>query len=124
MEYKLLFAVALAAHGIGHVIGIMTYLDLWGMSVRSSILESIGLNQELIKGINFIWVIPFVTFIASAWGVWMGVSWWQTSGWVGTLFSVLYFITYWNSFPMNIPIQANIGNIVALIGLLGVINIS
>ena len=124
MEYKLLFIIALAAHGLGHVIGIMTNLDLWGMSVRSNILESMGLSQELVKGINFIWVIPFVTFIASAWGIWGGASWWVTTGWIGTVFSVLYFILYWNSFPANIPIQANLGNIVALIALLGIVNIS
>jgi hypothetical protein len=124
MDNKLLFVIALSAHGLGHVIGIMTYLDMWGMSVRSSILESFGLNQELVKGLNFIWIIPFITFIASAWGLWTRVTWWETTGWIGTVFSVLYFVVYWNSFPQNIPIQANIGNIVALVGLLGIINIT
>ncbi|MFC1803067.1 hypothetical protein ACFL0D_03765 [Thermoproteota archaeon] len=124
MDNKLLFVIALTAHGIGHVIGLMTFLDLWGMSVRSSILESMGLNQGLIKVLNFIWVIPFIAFIASAWGVWTGVAWWETTGWIGTVISVLYFVVYWNSFPLNIPIQANIGNIVALLGLLGIIKIA
>jgi hypothetical protein len=124
MDNRLLFAIALAAHGIGHVIGLMTFLDLWGMSARSSILESIGLNQGLVKGLNFIWVIPFITFIASAWGVWNGAAWWETTGWIGTVSSVLYFVLYWNSFPPNMPMQANIGNIVALIGLLGIIKIA
>jgi len=124
MDTKLLFIVALAAHGLGHVIGLMTSLDLWGMSVRSSLLESIGFNQGLINGLNFIWLIPFVAFIASAWGIWTGATWWQTTGWIGTVFSVLYFVLFWNSFPPNIPIQANIGNIVALAGLLGIIIIS
>ena len=124
MNTKLLFVIALAAHGLGHVIGLMTFLDLWGMSVKSSLLESIGLNQRLVKVLNFIWIIPFITFIASAWGLRIGVTWWETTGWTGTVFSVLYFALYWNSFPPNIPIQANIGNIVALVGLLGVINIT
>jgi hypothetical protein len=124
MDNKLLFVIALAAHGLGHVIGIMTYLNLWGMSVKSSILESIGINQGLVKGLNFIWIIPFIAFIASAWGLWVGVAWWDTIGWVGTVFSVLYFVIYWNSFPSNIPIQANIGNIVAIVGLLGLIKIA
>ena len=112
------------AHGIGHVIGLMTFLDLWGMSVRSSILDSMGLDQGLIKVLSFIWIIPFIAFIASAWVVWTGIAWWETAGWVGTMFSVVYFVLFWNSFPSNIPIQANIGNIVALAGLLGFINIT
>lgn len=124
MDNKLLFVIALGAHGLGHVIGIMTHLDLWGMSVRSSILESIGLNQGLLKTLNFVWIVPFVAFIASAWGLWIGATWWEPIGWIGTAFSVLYFVVFWNSFPSNIPIQANIGNVVALLGLLGIINIT
>jgi hypothetical protein len=124
MDNKLLFIIALAAHGIGHVIGLMTHLELWGMSVKSSLLESLGLNQGLVKGIHFIWIVPFIAFIASAWGVWTGVTWWETTGWIGTVISVIYFVLYWNSFPPNMPIQANIGNIVALAGLLKIINIA
>lgn len=124
MDNKLLFVIALAVHGIGHIIGLMTFLDLGGMSVRSSSLESMGLNQGLIKLFSFIWVIPFTAFIASAWGVWTGVAWWEIMGWIGTVISVVYFVVYWNSFPLNIPIQANIGNIVALMGLLGIIKIA
>ena len=124
MDNKLIFIIALAAHGIGHVIGLMTHLELWGMSVRSSLLESLGLNQGLVKGIQFIWIVPFIAFIASAWGVRTGVTWWETTGWIGTVISVIYFILYWNSFPSNMPIQANIGNIVALAGLLKIINIA
>jgi hypothetical protein len=111
-------------HGIGHVIGLMTHLELWGMSVKSSLLESLGLNQVLVKGIHFIWIVPFIAIIASAWGVWTGVTWWETTGWIGTIISVIYFVLYWNSFPPNMPIQANIGNIVALAGLLKIINIA
>jgi hypothetical protein len=123
MDYKQLFIVALAMHGIGHVIGVIVFLELWEMSVRSSILDSMGLGQGLIKALSFIWIIPFLAFIASAWGVWTGAIWWETIGWVGTVVSIIYFVLYWNSFPSNIPIQANIGNIVALAGLLGIINI-
>ena len=114
----------MTAHGLGHIIGLMTFLDLWEMSVRSSLLESMGLNQGVIKVLSFIWVIPFIAFIVSAWGVWTGVAWWETMGWIGTVISVIYFVLFWNSFPSNLPIQANIGNIVALAGLLGIIKIT
>jgi hypothetical protein len=124
MDYKQLYVIALAMIGIGHIIGGMVFLDLWGMSVRSSILDSMVLGQGLIKALSFLWVIPFLAFITSAWGVWAGAIWWETSGWVGTVGSLIYFVLYWNSFPSNIPIQANIGNIVAPAGLLGFINIT
>jgi hypothetical protein len=119
-----LFVIALAAHGIGHVIGLFTHLEIGGMSVKSSLLNSLGITQGLIKLLSYIWIIPFITFIASAWAMWTGASWWAVTGWIGTLVSVAYFILYWNSFPSNIPIQANIGNVVALAGLLGIITIS
>ena len=124
MDLKLLFIIALAVHGIGHVLGIMTFFDLGGMSVRSSILDSMGLNKGLIRALSLIWVIPFIAFIASAWGVWTGAVWWNTTAWGGTIISVIYFILFWNSFPSNVPLQANIGNVVALAGLLGFLNLS
>jgi hypothetical protein len=121
---KTLFVIALAAHGIGHVIGLFTYLEMGGMSVKSSILSSLGLSHGLVKSLSFIWIIAFISFIASAWAIWTGAAWWATIGWIGTVVSVAYFILYWGSFPANIPIQANIGNVVALAGLLGFISIS
>ena len=124
MDIKLLFIIALAVHGIGHALGLMTFLDLGGMSVRSSILKSMGLDQGLIRSLSLIWVIPFIAFIASAWGLWTGSAWWNTAAWGGTIISVTYFILFWKSFPSNIPLQANIGNVVALAGLLGFLNIA
>jgi hypothetical protein len=124
MDIKLLFIIALAVPGIGHAIGLMTFLDLWEMSVRSSILDSVGLEQGLIKSLSFIWVIPFIAFTASAWSIWTGAAWWNTAAWIGTVISVAYFILFWNSFPTNLPLQANIGNAVALAGLLGFIKIA
>ena len=124
MDIKLLYIIALAVHGIGHALGLTTFLDLGGMSVRSSILDSIGLDKGLIRALSLIWVIPFIAFIASAWGVWTGAAWWNTAAWVGTIISVTYLLLFWKSFPSNIPLQANIGNVVALAGLLGFINIA
>ena len=112
MNIKLIYTIAMAVHGVGHVIGLMIFLNLGGMSVRSSILDSMGLNEGLIRTLSFIWIIPFVTFIAVAWGVWNGATMWNIIGWGGTAISVIYLILYWNSFPSNIPIQANIGNVV------------
>ena len=124
MNIKLIYTLAMAVHGVGHVIGLMIFLNFGGMSVRSSILDSMGLNQGLIRTLSLIWIIPFVTFIAVAWGVWIRATWWNTLGWGGTAISVIYLILYWNSFPSNIPIQANIGNVVALVGLLGLIKLA
>ena len=124
MNIRLLFTIAMAVHGIGHFIGLAVFLNLGGMSVRSSILDSMGLNQRLIMTMSFIWIIPFIAFIAVAWGVWTGATWWNSVAWGGTAVSVIYFIFYWGSFPSNVPIQANIGNIVALVGLLGLLKLA
>ena len=91
---------------------------------RSSILDSWSLDQGLIKILSFIWILPFAAFIAVSWGLWTGANWWSNVAWGGTAVSVIYFILYWNSFPSNVPIQANLGNIVALAGLLGIIKIA
>jgi len=126
MDIQLLFVIVLAVHGICHAyLGLVTFLDLRGTSVRSSILDSMGFNQGLIRALSLIWIIPFIAFIASAWGVWTGAVWWDTLAWGGTVISVTYFILYRNSFPSIIPILGiNMGNVVALACLLGFINIA
>ena len=124
MNSKLLFTGAMALHGIGHALGIVVYLNLGGMSVRSSILDTLSLDQGLVKLLSFIWIIPFVTFITVAWRVWEDIALWNSLAWIGTVVSVIYFIVYWDSFPSNIPIQANIGNLIALAALLGLFQIA
>jgi hypothetical protein len=121
MNLKLLYSVAMALHGIGHALGIVVFLNLGGMSVAR---DSWGLDQGLIKTLSFIWIIPFTVFITVAWGVWTGTTWWNTLAWIGILVSVIYFILYCDSFPSNVPVQANIGNIVALAALLGLFKLA
>jgi len=68
-----------------------------------------------------LWLVATVGFVASAWGFWSDLAWWRPLAWAMVALSVLLFILWWKSFYTkggNIPIQANIGNIVVIAGLL------
>lgn len=48
-------------------------------------------------------------------GYYYNLDRWRLAFQISTLISVALFVTWWNTFPGNVPIQANLGNIVALI---------
>jgi hypothetical protein len=52
---KILLAVLLVAHGVGHTVGFWISVPLW---------------------FAFLWVLPGASFASAAWGVWTQADWW------------------------------------------------
>ena len=53
---RILIALAIAAHGVGHSVGLGVAAPLWFAAA---------------------WVLPGVAFVAGAWGVWRQRDWWE-----------------------------------------------
>jgi hypothetical protein len=121
LDLNLIYTIALAFHGIGHIIGILFLGPVKSESFtqHSWILQDkVGLSATVVRGLALLWFIPAAGFVGAAWGFWTGLVWWRLLTWIMVPFSVLLFILWWKAFPKNIPIQAQIGNVVALIGLI------
>ena len=54
-ELRILIALALAAHGVGHTVGFGVGAPLWFAAV---------------------WIVPGVGFVVGAWSLWKHMGWW------------------------------------------------
>ena len=111
MNIRLIIALIIAAHGIGHIMGIMT-IPL-GMFSNSGFKTS-GLGESTVKALGYLWGVAMIGFMASAYGYFYELAWWETTIKISIALSFALFIGWWDAFPINIPYQANLGNIVAL----------
>ncbi len=123
IDMRLIFTIILLVHGIGHMLGVISivgglikYPDFTHTSWLFS--DRLGLNETIVRALGMLWLVVTAGFVAAAWGYWSDLAWWRPLTWVMVLLSVGLFVLWWNAFTSNIPIQANVGNIVIIAGLL------
>ena len=122
MNMKLIMAVIIAFHGLGHIMGpLVTFgvLNTEGFSRTSWLLtDRLHLSQGAQQALSLLWIVALIGFGATAYGLWFGLSWWRMLAWVNVALSVLVIGAWWTSFPGNIPLQANLGNAAIVAGML------
>jgi hypothetical protein len=122
METRIILAAIVTLHGLGHVLGpLMTFgiIKSEGFSDTSWLLnDRLQLNEGVQKALSLLWIVALVGFAATAFGLWNGMGWWRTVAWVNVALSVTLFATWWNAFPQNVPLQANLGNVAIVGGLI------
>ena len=125
VDMHLIFTIVLLVHGIGHVIGVLSIvaglIKHPSYTTKSWLLsDRLGLSDTIVRALGMLWLVVMVGFVAAAWGFWSGLAWWRPLSWIMLVLSIGVLVLWWNAFTANIPIQANIGNIVILAGLLGI----
>ena len=122
MNTKLIMALIIAFHGLGHIMGpLVTFgvLKTEGFGGASWLLsDRLNLNQTTQKALSLLWIVALIGFAATAYGLWFGLGWWRMLAWVNVALSVLVIGAWWTSFPGNIPLQANLGNVAIVAGML------
>ena len=122
MNMKLIMAVIIAIHGLGHIMGpLVTFgvlkTDVFG-GASWLLSDRLNLNQTTQKVLSLLWIVALIGFAATAYGLWFGLGWWRMLAWVNVALSVLVIGAWWTSFPGNIPLQANQGNVAIVAGML------
>lgn len=117
---RILLAVVVGAHGVGHVLFLASSLGLadWGQSTRSWLLGDGGLARGL--G-SLLWVLAVAGFVAAAIGLFGESDWWRTLAIVSALISIVGLILYWASPATSPAISAFVFNLLVL-GALVVLN--
>lgn len=125
---RILLAVVLIFHGIGHGLGILSTIGIKLSRTQSSdsvILRNF-LGEKTIRTVAFcIWVIVILCYIYAGTGLLgLGLSegYWQPAAIFASILSILGLIFYWNAFPLLFPhkigaVAVDIGTIVCLVWL-------
>lgn len=121
MNTRLIITIIIAAHGIGHLLGVMTIplgmMKESGFNQNSWLTDRLGLNTNTVKTIGILWLVAAASFTAAAYGYFYDLAWWGKAVKLSIVLSLALFFGWWDAFPSNIPVQANLGNIVALAAL-------
>jgi hypothetical protein len=124
--FKLVIAIVLAAHGIGHVICILQVLKVGAPSPawdgRSWILGDVaGTGVTGLIGLT-LWTIAMVGFLAAAGVVlgWLPSDWWTPLAIIASVASVAGIVLFPSAFPTLSTIGALIVDVAVLVAVLWV----
>ena len=114
---RIVLAVVVAAHGIGHILFLMPLVSntTWGQSAQSWLLGDGGLAKGL--GV-LIWLVALAGFVAAAFGIFRQTDWWQTGAIVSAIVSTVGLILFWSQPTTSPAVSALIFNLFILISLL------
>lgn len=115
---RIVLAVVVAAHGIGHVLFLMPLVSSstsWGQSAQSWLLGDGGLAKGL--GI-LIWLVSLVGFLAAAFGISRETDWWQMVAVVAAAVSTVGLVLFWTRPSTSPAISALVFNLLVLAALL------
>ncbi len=119
--FRLVAALVLGAHGIGHVLG---WLPAWGVaridgvSSRSWLVSTLAGEHvgSLVAGVGFL--VPTVGFVIAAAGLLTGQPWWRGVAVASAAVSLLATAIFPNAFPTGSTIGSVTINLVVLYGIL------
>ncbi|MFW9914119.1 MAG: hypothetical protein ACFFGZ_00790 [Candidatus Thorarchaeota archaeon] len=123
IDMHLIFAIAVVIHGIGHFfpgfIHTSELLKLPGFKTESWLLaERLSLERAVTRVLAVLWLVAVFGFFITAWAFWTKLAWWKPLAGAMVVLSVVLFIIWLNAFPINIPIQAAVGNLIVIAGLI------
>ena len=114
---RLILALVIGAHGIGHSLFLVSLLGVadWGQSTRSWLLGD-GWLAKVPGGL--IWLTVIIGFVAVAVGFLNGSEWWRPLAIISAIVSSLGLLLFWAT-PVNSPtLSALVFNLLVLGSLL------
>ena len=117
---RTILALAIAAHGIGHIVFLIPLLGFtsdsnWGQSTQSWLFT----HETLARVIGtVIWVAATVAFCAAAYGLFSQMPWWRTAAVAASIASLVGLALFWVN-PISSSAYFALGfDVVALASLL------
>jgi hypothetical protein len=117
--WRIILAVVVASHGIGHVLFLVPCLGIaqWGQSSRSWLLTNlIGDTPTRAIG-SLLWLAATVGFIAAGFGIWAGQPWWRTLA-VGSAVISLLTLALFGGGLIGSAVNAAAFDVIVLVALL------
>ena len=102
MFLKILVALLLVAHGLGHVMAPQSAFVPPGAFPRGS-AAVLGPRLTIVspagKALSLLWLIPLVGFVIGTYGLWTGQEWWRPVLIVSANVSIVAVLPWWNVMP-------------------------
>lgn len=118
--WRIVLAVVVGAHGIGHVLFLMPLLGIaeWEQSGRSWLLGRIG--GDVVTRIvgSLIWLLAIAGFVAVAVGLLGQLSWWREVAIGSALVSMVGLLLFWSSPVSSSTLAPLVFDVVVLLALL------
>lgn len=117
---RLVLALTLAAHGIGHILFLVPLLGLtrwkqsdWGQSTQSWLFRRQKWLSRLVG--SLVWGFALLGFCAAAYGFYAQAFWWRVFAVDSAVISILGLILFWRKPPGQAVYSALIYNFMVLI---------
>lgn len=115
---QMVFAVALMAHGVGHVMG---FLATWTslpqeFTVKSWVMsQSIGLKSPIARLFGLLWLAAMFLSIQAGIGLLMNVNWWASVALLAAGLSLLVMGAWWQTITPSSRTWATLFNLLILV---------
>lgn len=117
---RLIFALALAMHGVGHVLFLANAWGYWKTTTGRAWLfaDVLHAGQPLEGAIGLLWIVPLVGFVAATWGLVANDSRWAVLAFSSAIVSSGLLLVWWSSLNLSSAVFAILFNMAVLAGLL------
>lgn len=116
---RIVIAIILGAHGLGHIIGIAGgwASSAWGGSSESWLLSPVlGRSTGFVEG--FLWLLPAVGFVAAAGLLMAGIDLWRPLALASAVVSLVAIALFPQQLPLGSLVGAVAVDVALLVGLL------
>jgi hypothetical protein len=119
---KIVIAIVLLMHGIGHVMGIFAAWTTvpMGFSANSWLFSSgVTISSPIGRAFSLLWLAAALVTVAAGWGLLTNQDWWRTLAIAGAILSLAVFIPWMSVAPTGSVIGAIAVDVLTLVALLG-----
>ena len=101
MPLKLIAALVLAGHGIGHLMAPQAAFLPPGALPRNApgLLAGTTIVSNAGKAMSVLWLLPLVGFVVATYGFWTGTAWWRPLMAASAVISIVAVLPWWNVMP-------------------------
>lgn len=118
MLIRLLIAIVLFAHGVGHLLFVANSWGYWrgGEAGRSWLFSGLLGAGQAVEGIfGLLWLVPLVGFVAVSWGYFTQQGWWPQLALASAGISLAMIVLWWGGINTSSAFFALVVDIVVIV---------
>jgi hypothetical protein len=119
MFLKIVVAVVLVAHGLGHVMAPQSAFvppGAFPSTANSLVGSGLTIASPAGKALSLLWLIPLAGFLIGTYGLWTAQEWWRPVLATSAIVSIVAVLPWWNVMPTFSYLGALAVDLVVLIG--------